>query len=463
MSSRQSLPKKSGCLSAVLIGLGAVALIAIIAVAGVVYVGYRIKKKVSVAVDQMAHSSAASALKKPGSSDGDTPQDLEGVLGSLKGLLGKNDSGADLVKTISNTDPVDPCAPESFPAQDAARIPLKEGTVVTTAWGIKNGDVESRIAIKEVNPTSFVQQTSTGAYKDDFNVPQTAKESTDTVCKTDLATADTYATVTYSGMPHLIHGLTRVRLSAKSFSEIKNSGTTKLQYFDSIIVPGGVKPYHEAGTFSRVEPQDVPYPMIVNDQKVNLPAIHLTGTIASVGNDPRKKQNIPEHIDAEAYVIDDPLDPLVLLWRLKTPLYHNGNFRIEVVKIDFKTAQPANLIEKQLVENKRAVTYGIYFDFNKDTIKPESEPVLNQIVQAMNDNPKWKLTVEGHTDNIGGDSYNLDLSKRRAAAVKRELVSKYHIAPERLANEGFGASRPADTNETLEGRARNRRVELTRE
>jgi len=182
-----------------------------------------------------------------------------------------------------------------------------------------------------------------------------------------------------------------------------------------------------------------------------------------VGNDPRPKKNIPNYAEAEAYVLDDPADPLVLLWRLKSPLYHNGNFRIEVVKIDFKTAQPANLIEKQLTEQKRAVTYGIYFDFNKDTIKPESEPVLKQIVQAMNDNPSWKLTVEGHTDNIGGDSYNLDLSKRRAAAVKQELVSKYHIDPERLANDGFGASRPADTNETLEGRARNRRVELTRE
>ncbi len=76
---------------------------------------------------------------------------------------------------------------------------------------------------------------------------------------------------------------------------------------------------------------------------------------------------------------------------------------MEVVKIDFKTDRPVNIVEKQLTEQKRAVTYGIYFDFNKDTIKPESEPVLKQIVQAMTDNPTWKLTVEGHTDNIGSD------------------------------------------------------------
>ena len=69
--------------------------------------------------------------------------------------------------------------------------------------------------------------------------------------------------------------------------------------------------------------------------------------------------------------------------------------------------------------------------------------------------------MEGNTDNIGGDVYNLDLSKRRAAAVKETLVTRYHIAPDRLSTNGFGASHPIETNDTLEGRARNRRVELT--
>ena len=71
--------------------------------------------------------------------------------------------------------------------------------------------------------------------------------------------------------------------------------------------------------------------------------------------------------------------------------------------------------------------------------------------------------MNGHTDNIGGDLYNLDLSKRRATAVKQALVAQYRIAPERLSTGGFGASRPVDTNDTLAGRARNRRVELTRQ
>ena len=60
-----------------------------------------------------------------------------------------------------------------------------------------------------------------------------------------------------------------------------------------------------------------------------------------------------------------------------------ASLEIEVIRINYKTAQPVNMVEKQLTEQKRAVTYGIYFDFNKDTIKPESEPVLKEIVQAL--------------------------------------------------------------------------------
>ena len=105
--------------------------------------------------------------------------------------------------------------------------------------------------------------------------------------------------------------------------------------------------------------------------------------------------------------------------------------------------------------------YGIYFDFNQDTIKPESEPVLKEIAQAIADRPDWKLTIVGYTDNIGGDKYNLDLSQRRSASVKRALVERYHVDGSRLSTAGYGDSSPIDTNDTLEGRARNRRVELT--
>jgi len=200
----------------------------------------------------------------------------------------------------------------------------------------------------------------------------------------------------------------------------------------------------------------------INDQRVELPVIHLKGDVTVVGKDPRPANLRPVQSGGEFFILDDPADPLVLNWRLKDPLYHDGNFRVEIIKINFPVAKPENVLEKQLTQEKRAVTYGIYFDFNRDTLKPESEPVLKEIAQAMTNNPAWKLTVEGHTDNIGGDPYNLDLSKRRAASVKQALVRQYNVAPDRLLTSGFGASRPIETNDTLEGRARNRRVELTR-
>jgi outer membrane protein OmpA-like peptidoglycan-associated protein len=109
------------------------------------------------------------------------------------------------------------------------------------------------------------------------------------------------------------------------------------------------------------------------------------------------------------------------------------------------------------------IAVGFYFDFAGAVIKPESEPVLKAIAGVMEKHPAWKLNVEGHTDNIGGDEYNLELSKQRAAAVKAALVARYHVAADRLATAGYGASRPKDTNDTLEGRARNRRVELVRQ
>jgi outer membrane protein OmpA-like peptidoglycan-associated protein len=468
-TTQQPAPKSNrGCLTAIFVTLAVLVLIAILVIGGIVYVGYKVKQK-ATALMRQAEPAAQSLSKlsegKPGSPPGNPADSAAGLIGSLTGILnaaGANDIG-DPVDSVSDTDPVEPCPEARYPPQTGARVPMLEGTVITTAWGVKYEDVESRMSLNSPTATSITQKNSTDAYKNDFGSESQAISSSDTVCNADLASGAAYVTTTGIHIPHLIHGVTRLRLSDKSFNEIKTSGKTELTY--TSFTDGDIrsKPYSDGGVLTRVEPQDVPYSMIVNDQRVNLLAIHLAGKFESVGKDPRPKKIRPQEGAAEMYVIDDPLNPLVLLWKIKDPQYRAGRFRIEVVKIEYKTAQPVNTVEKQLTEQKRAVTYGIYFDFNKDTIKPESEAVLKEIVQAMTDNPGWKLTVEGHTDNIGVNDYNLDLSKRRAAAVKQALVARYHIAADRLSTDGFGASRPVDTNDTLEGRARNRRVELTRE
>jgi flagellar motor protein MotB len=414
-------------------------------IAGAIYAVRLAKEKAEAALHSITQSVSKPA-SSPGSNHPPAPaqndgNDLSGLLGNLGKMIGAGVPVDDGIPVISADDPMTPCAAAPFPPQTTARIPLQEGTVITTAWGLKNGDVEDRDTVSSTDATSVALQSSDSRWKDDEGKDRHSDPTRPIVCNEDLVSSNTYVTVEGTRIPRVLHGVARLRLSSKSFDEIKSTGKTNLRYFDTWDTNAGKKPTYESGLLTRVEPQDVPYPMIVNDQRVNLPAIHLAGIMASAGKDPRPKEWLPTHSEADVYVIDDPLDPLVLLWKLKDPVLHYGKFRVETVKIDYKVSQPVNLVEKQLTEQKRAVTYGIYFDFNKDTIKPESEPVLKEIVQAMTDNPDWKLTVEGHTDNIGGDTYNLDLSKRRAAAVKEALVVRFHIDPERLSNDGYGASR----------------------
>ena len=119
--------------------------------------------------------------------------------------------------------------------------------------------------------------------------------------------------------------------------------------------------------------------------------------------------------------------------------------------------------ENALAKKEVAEIYGIYFSFNSADIRPESERVLKEIAGVLDTHPDWKLRVDGHTDGIGNDAANLDLSRRRASAVKDALVKRYGSDGRRLSTGGYGESVPQATNETPEGRARNRRVELRRE
>jgi OOP family OmpA-OmpF porin len=114
----------------------------------------------------------------------------------------------------------------------------------------------------------------------------------------------------------------------------------------------------------------------------------------------------------------------------------------------------------QLKAGGRVAIYGIYFDFDKAELKPESEPTLQEITRLLADSPQLRLHVVGHTDNVGKFDYNLKLSRLRAEAVVEALVSKHGVARERLEASGVGPLAPMASNSTEEGRARNRRVEL---
>ncbi|MGE0554131.1 MAG: OmpA family protein [Gemmatimonadales bacterium] len=116
----------------------------------------------------------------------------------------------------------------------------------------------------------------------------------------------------------------------------------------------------------------------------------------------------------------------------------------------------------RLEADGRVATQGILFAVDSDRLRPESTPTLEEIGRMLQDHPDLRLTIEGHTDADGDADYNLDLSQRRAAAVKTFIVAEYKIDGSRLETAGFGESQPAADNGTPEGKQQNRRVELVR-
>lgn len=120
----------------------------------------------------------------------------------------------------------------------------------------------------------------------------------------------------------------------------------------------------------------------------------------------------------------------------------------------------ADALAKDITRTGHVAIYGIYFDTGKADVRPESEPVLKEIAKLLQQNPKLKLYVVGHTDNVGDSTYNMKLSQARAHAVVKVLVSNYGVEANRLKAHGVGPLAPVASNKTEEGRAKNRRVEL---
>ena len=112
-----------------------------------------------------------------------------------------------------------------------------------------------------------------------------------------------------------------------------------------------------------------------------------------------------------------------------------------------------------VAENTSINLNNLFFDFDKAVLRPESFPELDRIVELMTERPTMQIEISGHTDNVGTDEYNMNLSQRRANAVVAYLKQK-NMDSGRMTVQSFGESSPVDSNETAEGRKRNRRVEF---
>jgi outer membrane protein OmpA-like peptidoglycan-associated protein len=354
-----------------------------------------------------------------------------------------------------------------FNALAAGLIALQPGLTIVTALSDREGDYESIKTIEAVNADAVrivysadVPGAGAGAKARKVSTRRTVKRD-------DLKNAHEYMQTFNPAAPDTFAGTTAIGASAAVLTELKTKGRSTFVFqtpgrqpsTDKILAAltgGGAKDAKSledlgkqldaskaSGTLERVEPAAVPFPVLVNGKRTTVPAIHARMTV--------------DEVHADFYFLDDADNPIALKWTAGT-----ATGALQVVQITFPAVAAAS-VETALKNDGRAEVHGIYFDFGSATIKPESEPVLKEIADAMTKNPSWRLSVEGHTDNVGGDGANLDLSRRRAAAVKEALTARLHVDAARLTTNGFGATKPKEPNDTAEGRARNRRVELVRQ
>ena len=349
-------------------------------------------------------------------------------------------------------------------------VPLCPGLTIVTAISQTDGDYESIKTIESVDQTSArLKYASERPMQDAPGGPTKIRRMlvNRIMSGDDLTASRAYLQQFQTSAPASVPGTTAIGVSAAVLKDLKTKGEAELSIFDLPASPLSADPENHPSIFDykytakirRVEEAPVMLELIVNGEKKQLPTVHATGTFSGE--------------KAEFYFLDDLNNPLALRFRLgigarpsaeDAPPSDRDTLR--VVKIAYECTATANFatqLERELKENGRADIHSIYFSFNSDQIRPQSEPTLKEIADVLQRHADWKISIEGHTDAIGGDENNLVLSQRRSAAVKAALAARYGIDESRLTTTGHGEAVPTDTNDTPEGRAHNRRVELVRQ
>jgi outer membrane protein OmpA-like peptidoglycan-associated protein len=214
-------------------------------------------------------------------------------------------------------------------------------------------------------------------------------------------------------------------------------------------------------------------------------AFHLVVRGEDDGMTASAQINAGEHLGDGSIQTDTSKPVLFALWAQqgRVRAYLNGERLVDVNQVHFdpmtsveatiggyrpngirsvRIAESAPDFSSVINSSGKYVTHGLYFDTDSDRLKPESAAVLKQVVAGLNKNPNLKLEIDGFTDSVGNADHNVDLSQRRAEAVRSVLVSQFGVDASRLTANGFGANKPIGSNDTPDGRAQNRRVEFVK-
>ena len=263
-----------------------------------------------------------------------------------------------------------------------------------------------------------------------------------TVRAIDRAEAQIYVIGFAEDMPPVLEGTTSLGLSTRILEDLRNNGEAAV----ALIYDTSLKPMN--GVLTLVE-RNATEAVLVEQQPVEIKVMRVAGAFK------RGKRSAT----GDFTFLDNKNQPVLVSYDIKFDFEERPR-TVRTVRIS--TGSQRQAMEHTLRTLRRLDLYGIHFDFDKATLHRQTAALVRDIGEMLTENPTWTLSIEGHTDAIGDPGYNQTLSERRAAAVITALVERHGVDPQRLTSVGHGASEPKSSNDTLQGRAINRRVELVR-
>lgn len=334
------------------------------------------------------------------------------------------------------------------PRSPLSTVPLVRGLTIVSVLQLRDGDRENTVVVEDVSPQGV---TYSWRYRERRGALQPAEESQFArfVSAADMASAPRLNSVfRRGGGREETPGYTALTFSRAIYNRLRaegNAAYTTMGLADSTAGLGGLftPPVPFRGTLSLTSRETEPLSVLVNGRRTTLPTLHFRGRFTYQARS----------ADLDFWVLADSSHPLILKETSGAKLY-------QTIRIDVPS--DTRTVEDELARDCRAELPGIYFGFGSAELQPASAPALASVAALLARHAEWSLVVEGHTDSIGDAASNKTLSIQRAAAVRDALIGNHRIAAERLRSDGFGATRPREPNVTIEGRARNRRVELVR-